>query len=102
MSTSAGRPSRCVLRNIDFRNLWAAQSISVYGTQVTVLAVPLVAAVTLRVSPFGFGLLGTLGFLPFVLLSLPARVWVDRRRRRPILILADLVRAASCSRSRPQ
>ncbi|HEX7473777.1 MAG TPA: MFS transporter [Candidatus Limnocylindrales bacterium] len=93
MSTSAGRPSRSVLRNIDFRKLWAAQAISVYGTQVTVLAVPLVAALTLRVSPFEFGLLGTLEFLPFALLSLPAGVWVDRLRRRPILILADLVRA---------
>ncbi len=94
MSASAGKPLTSVLRNTDFRKLWAAQTISVYGTQVTVLAVPLVAALTLRVSPFEFGLLGTLEFLPFVLLSLPAGVWVDRLRRRPILILADLVRAA--------
>ncbi len=95
MSASTGRQPRSVLRNADFRKLWAAQAISVYGTQVTVLAVPLVAALTLRVSPFEFALLGTLEFLPFVLLSLPAGVWVDRLRRRPILILADLVRAAT-------
>jgi len=95
VSASSGQTPPSVLRNTDFRKLWAAQAISVYGTQVTVLAVPLVAALTLRVSPFEFGLLGTLEFLPFVLLSLPAGVWVDRLRRRPILILADLVRAAT-------
>lgn len=95
MTTSAGQPAGSVLRNADFRKLWAAQAISVYGTQVTMLAVPLVAALTLRVSPFEFGLLGTLEFLPFVVLSLPAGAWVDRVRRRPILILADLIRAAT-------
>lgn len=83
-----------VLDNHDFRKLWAAQAISVYGTQITILAIPLVAASTLRVSPFEFGLLATLEFLPFVVLSLPAGVWVDRLRRRPILIVADVVRAA--------
>lgn len=95
MSPSVAQSSRSVLRNADFRKLWAAQAISVYGTQVTVLAVPLVAALTLRVSPFEFGLLGTLEFLPFVLLSLPAGVWVDRLRRRPILIISDLLRAVT-------
>ena len=93
--TSAGQRRGSVLRNADFGKLWAAQAISVYGTQVTVPAVPLVAALTLRVSPFEFGLLGTLEFLPFVLLSLPAGVWVDRLQRRPILVVADVVRAAT-------
>ena len=46
-----------------------------------------------RVTPFEFGLLGTIEFLPFILLSLPAGVWVDRLRRRPILIVGDLGRA---------
>src|SRR5262249_55984054 len=45
------------------------------------------------VTPFEFGLLGTIEFLPFILLSLPAGVWVDRLRRRPILIVGDLGRA---------
>lgn len=90
-----GRRFGGVLANVDFRRLWAAQTISVYGTQVTILAVPIVAALTLHVSPFEFGLLGTLEFLPFVLLGLPAGVWVDRLRRRPILITADLLRAVT-------
>jgi MFS family permease len=54
-----------------------------------------VAALFLRVTPLEFGLLTTIEFLPFVLLSLPAGVWVDRLRRRPILIVADLGRAIS-------
>ncbi|MGH6742009.1 MAG: MFS transporter, partial [Bradyrhizobium sp.] len=63
-----------------------------FGTQVSVLAIPLIAAVFLNVSPFEFGLLGTIEFLPFVLISLPAGVWVDRLRRRPILIIGDVGR----------
>jgi MFS family permease len=83
-----------LLRNRDFLKLWTGQTVSVFGTQITILALPIVAALTLKVSPFQFGLLATFEFLPFVLLSLPAGVWVDRLRRRPILIAADLGRAA--------
>jgi MFS family permease len=54
-----------------------------------------VAAVALKVSPFEFGLLATVEFLPVVILSLPAGVWVDRLRRRPILIWGDIGRAVS-------
>jgi MFS family permease len=94
VSAIPGPTSRGLLRDRDFLKLWTGQTISAFGTQVTNLAVPIVAAVTLRVSPFDFGLLGTLEFLPFVLIGLPAGVWVDRLRRRPILIAADLGRAA--------
>jgi MFS family permease len=86
---------RGLLGNGDFLKLWTGQTISVLGTQVTILAVPILAAVTLQVSPFEFGLLTTIEFVPFVFLSLPAGVWVDRLRRRPILISADLGRAVS-------
>src|SRR5688572_4640456 len=81
-------------RHRDFVNLWTAETISQFGTQVSVLAIPIVAAVILEVPPFEFGLLTTIEFLPFVLISLPAGVWVDRLRRRPILIAADIGRAA--------
>ena len=56
---------------------------------------PIVAALALKVSPLEFGLLATIEFLPVVVLSLPAGVWVDRLRRRPILIWTDLGRAIS-------
>jgi len=87
--------SRSLLRHPNFVKLWSAQTISQFGTQVTLLALPIIAATTLNVTPFEFGLLGTIEFLPFILLSLPAGVWVDRLPRRPILIVGDLVRAAA-------
>jgi MFS family permease len=73
--------------------LWAAETISQFGTQVTFLALPLVAILVLEESTFRVALLTTVEFLPFLLFTLPAGVWVDRLRRRPILILSDLVRA---------
>ena len=93
MSASPGPESRSLLRDSDFLKLWIGQSVSALGTQVTLLAVPIVAALALRVSPLEFGLLSTIEFLPFVLLSLPAGVWVDRLPRRPILIWGDIGRA---------
>ena len=93
MSASPGQASRSLLHHLDFLRLWTGQTVSAFGTQVTLLAVPILAAVALRVSPFEFGLLTTIEFLPFVLLSLPAGVWVDRLRRRPILIWGDIGRA---------
>ena len=81
-------PSRSLLRHPDFLKLWTAETISVFGSSITQLALPLIAATVLkRRAPFEFGLLTTIEFLPFILLSLPAGVWVDRLRRRPILIV---------------
>ena len=77
----------------DFLKLWAGQSISEFGSQVSVLAIPWLAAVGLHVSPIEFSLLEVFGFLPFIMLALPAGVWVDRLRRRPILIASDTARA---------
>jgi MFS family permease len=93
VSASPGQAPRSLLRDADFLKLWIGQSVSAFGTQVTLLAVPILAALALRVSPLEFGLLSTIEFLPFVLLSLPAGVWVDRLPRRPILIWGDIGRA---------
>ena len=86
-----------LLRQADFRRLWLAQSVSQVGTQITFLALPLVAIVVLGASPLEVGVLGALEFLPFLLFTLPAGVWVDRLPRRRILIAADLGRAAILS-----
>ena len=77
----------------DFRSLWAAETISVFGTGISQLALPLVAVITLEASAFEVALLGVIEFAPFILISLPAGVWVDRMRRKPILVTADLGRA---------
>ena len=76
-------------------SLWGAETISQFGTQVTLLALPLVAILTLDESAFRVALLTTAEFLPFLLFTLPAGVLVDRLPRRPILILANLGRAAA-------
>jgi MFS family permease len=81
-------------RHGDFLKLWSAETISQFGTQVTGLALPLVAVITLNVSAFEVSALVVVEFAPFLLISLPAGVWVDRLPRRPILIAGDLGRAA--------
>src|SRR5512146_1359873 len=87
------RPRGGLWEHADFLRLWAGQSISEFGSQVSQLAIPWLAAVGLHASPFAFSLLGVVGFLPFILFALPAGVWVDRLRRRPILIVGDASRA---------
>ena len=81
-------------RHADFLRLWSAQTISQFGTQITLLALPLAAILVLDASAFEVALLGAVEFLPFLLFALPAGVWVDRLRRRPILIASDLARGA--------
>ena len=80
-------------RHRDFRNLWAAETVSQLGSQVTGLALPLVAVIVLKVSAFEVALLTVIEMAPFILISLPAGVWVDRLRRKPILVTADVGRA---------
>ncbi|HVH50553.1 MAG TPA: MFS transporter [Gaiellaceae bacterium] len=87
------RPTGGLWSHPDFLKLWTGQSISELGSQVSQLAIPWLAAVGLHASPFAFSLLGVLGFLPFILFALPAGVWVDRLRRRQILIVGDASRA---------
>src|SRR3954447_7460746 len=87
------RPRGGLWGHADFLKLWTGQSISEFGSQISGLAIPWLAAVELHASPFQFSLLGVLGFLPFILFALPAGVWVDRLRRRPILIVGDASRA---------
>jgi MFS family permease len=81
-------------RTRDFRALWIAHGVSVLGSQVTFLALPLVAIVTLRATPLQMGLLGATSGAPVLLFGLLIGVWVDRHRRRPALIASDLCRAA--------
>ncbi|MCP2364975.1 MFS family permease [Nonomuraea thailandensis] len=75
------------------RMVWS-NGISGFGTQVTLVALPLTAVVTLEASAFELGLLSAAQAAAFLLIGLPAGVWVDRLRRRPILVRADLVRGA--------
>jgi MFS family permease len=89
-----GRRVGVLWRNSDFMRFWTGQSASLFGTQVSKLALPLTAILTLSATAGQLGLLRTAEFLPFLLISLPAGVWIDRRRRRPVMIAADLARMA--------
>jgi MFS family permease len=81
--------------NADFLWLWTAQTVSQFGSQVTSLALPLVAILILDASAFEVAALTVLAWLPFVLFSLPTGAWIDRLERRPLLIAADWERAAA-------
>jgi MFS family permease len=79
----------------DFRQLFIADSGSQLGTQIGMLALPLVAALTLHATAFEMGVVSAADTLPFLLASLPAGAFVDRVRRRPVMIACDLARAAT-------
>jgi MFS family permease len=85
-------PKRSLLGNRDFLLLWAGQTVSRAGTEVSVLAVPLIAIQVLHATTFEVGALTAVEFLPFLLVGLPAGAWVDRMRRRRVLIVADIGR----------
>src|SRR5829696_385176 len=87
-------PRRSLLHHPNYRKLWAAATVSLFGTQVSQIAIPFIAAVTLHASAGEVGLLTTIEFLPFLLFTLPAGVWVDRFPKKRILVLGDLGRAA--------
>jgi MFS family permease len=76
----------------DFRRLWLATSVSQLGTQVSELAIPLAAISLLHARPFQVGLLAAAGYLPIAILGLPAGAWIDRVRRRSVLLTTDLAR----------
>ncbi|MHB8440010.1 MAG: MFS transporter [Acidimicrobiales bacterium] len=76
----------------DFRLLWGGETVSQLGSQVSQLALPLVAVTTLHATVFEVGLLTAATTLAFLLVGLPAGAWVDRLRRRPVLIGADIGR----------
>ena len=80
-------------RHPDFLKLWAGETVSVFGSQVTILAVPTVAILILHAGPFQVGILSALEFLAFPTLGLVAGVYADRLRRRPIMIVCDVGRA---------
>jgi hypothetical protein len=91
MTESERRP---LWRNPDFRYVTAGQAVTQLGTDVTAIALPLVAYLVLGVSTFELGVLVAVQTGAFLIIGLPAGVWLDRRRRRPVLIGTDLIRAA--------
>ncbi|GAA3123921.1 MFS transporter [Planomonospora alba] len=82
-------------RDRSFRLFLGADAISQFGTQITLVALPMVALLTLDAGEFHLGLLTAAETAAFLILGLPAGVWADRLRRRPIMIWSDLLRGAA-------
>ena len=82
-------PPDDLLRDAVFRRLWSSILISSLGGQVTMLALPLTAVVLLHATPTQMGLLVAMEIAPFVLLSLPSGVWLDRVRKLPVYIVGE-------------
>jgi MFS family permease len=84
---------RSLVRNRDFVKLWTAESVSQLGSEVSLLALPLLAIETLHATTFAVGALRAVEIAPFLIVGLPAGVIVDRRPRRPVLMAGDVGRA---------
>ena len=83
-------PAGDLLRDATYRRLWTSILISSFGGQVTMLALPLTAAVLLQATPTQMGLLTFMEIVPFVLFSLPSGVWLDRVRKLPVYVVGEL------------
>ncbi|MBL0730274.1 MFS transporter [Piscinibacter sp. HJYY11] len=86
-------PPNDLLRDAAYRRLWSSILISSFGGQVTMLALPLTAAVLLHATPTQMGLLTAMEIVPFVLFSLPAGVWLDRVRKLPVYAVGECLLA---------
>lgn len=87
-------PSPALRHNSAFVRVWAAAVVSVFGSFVTRIALPFVAILVLRAGPFDVAILRSLELVAALLVGFVAGAWVDRLRRRPVMIWADLGRAA--------
>jgi predicted MFS family arabinose efflux permease len=85
-----GLPGVGLLRDRDFRWFWLGETTSTAGSAMAVVAMPLTAVLVLHASTLVVGLLQATAWLPALLFGLPAGAWVDRRRKRPVMLACDL------------
>jgi MFS family permease len=84
-------PTGTLWRNIDFRKFWLGETLSLYGTQVSMFALP-VTALLLNAGPRQMGILRSAELFPYLAFALIFGVWIDRMRLRPIMIAANVAR----------
>lgn len=80
-------------RNRDFMVLWSGRTLSEVGDAVSLLAIPLLAVTVLDATAVEVGILSATRMVAYLFLSLPAGVWVDRMRKRRVMVVCHLVRA---------
>lgn len=88
-------PANDLLRLPNYRRVFASVVITHFGAQITMLALPLTAVTILNASPTQMGFLMAFEIAPFVLLSLPAGVWLDRMRKLPVYVIGEVVFAVA-------
>ncbi len=89
------RAARSLWRDGNFLTLWSGQSLAQLGSQVTELAIPVLAVLLLGASELEVGFLNAAGVAAFLVVGLPAGAWIDRMRKRRVMIWADAVRAVA-------
>lgn len=93
-STESPGQRTTLFRHRDFRFLWMGDTVSVFGMQFVGFALPLVAINVLEADELEMGIIGALETLAFLLIGLPAGAWVDRWRKKRVIVVGDLSRAA--------
>jgi len=88
-------PPRSLWRDRNFLTMWSGQAFSQFGSQIQELAIPVLAVLILNASEFEVGVLGAAGVAAFLVVGLPAGAWIDRMRKRHVMIWADAVRAVA-------
>ncbi len=92
---SPALPADDLLNDPNYRRIFASVVVTHFGAQITMLALPLTAVTVLNASPSQMGFLMAAEIVPFVLLSLPAGVWLDRVRKLPVYVMGEIVFAAT-------
>ncbi|WP_343916163.1 MFS transporter [Agrococcus citreus] len=98
MSQSQAAPTRVhrsLWRDGNFLTMWSGQALAQLGSQVTELAIPVLAVLLLGATELEVGFLGAAGVAAFLVVGLPAGAWIDRMRKRHVMIWADAVRAVA-------
>lgn len=88
-------PVGSLWRDRNFLTLWSGQALSQFGAQIAELAVPVLAVLLLNATEFQVGVLTAANVAAFLLVGLPAGAWIDRMRKRHVMIAADIVRAVA-------
>ncbi|GAA3169190.1 MULTISPECIES: MFS transporter [Streptomyces] len=84
-------PRQGAVNGREFRLFWFGETTSLFGNGIAVVALPLVAVLTLHADTLVVGLLTSVAYLPWLILGLPAGAWVDRLPRRPVMLVCDAV-----------
>jgi len=88
-------PKGSLWRDRNFLTLWSGQALSQFGAQITELAIPVLAVLMLDATEWEVGILNAAQVAAFLVVGLPAGAWIDRMRKRRVMIWADAVRAVA-------